>query len=177
MFDIGSAVVLGLVLTGLVSLTHTLVVGPNGDRVKVAICLAVSIVAVQLVAASDFAAEQVVLNRHLNALNFWSQMVIALLLSGIASGIWLGLKSVSNIGQPMPKYPTAKANGKQPVAGTGLTGAGGATAAPPANTVATGAAIQALLDAPADNGYPNGVPPTDADVLALGAQPPAAPQG
>lgn len=124
MFDLGSAVVLGLVVMGLVAMVHTLIYGPGPDRVKVVACLVVAFIAVVLVAASDFANEQVVLNRKLDSLNFWSQMVIVLLVAGVASAVWnIGVKAISNIGQNQPKYPTAKANGRQPVAGTGLTGA------------------------------------------------------
>lgn len=99
MFDIGSAIVLGLVLTGLVTLVHSVVVGDNAERLKVAICVVVSVVTVLLVAASDFAKDQVVLDRPLASLNFASQLVVALLLAGIASGIWQGLKAVSNVGE------------------------------------------------------------------------------
>lgn len=102
MFDIGSAVVLGLVLMGLVAMARALVLGPNADRLKVVICLVVSVVAVLLVAASDFAHEQVVLDRALDTLNFWSQMVVALLLAGIASASWQGVKAVRSIGQNYP---------------------------------------------------------------------------
>ncbi len=108
MFDIGSAVVLGLVLTGLVVLARSLIYGSNSDRVMVGTCLAVSVVAVQLVAASDFAGEQVVLDRALNSLNFASQLVVSLLLSGIAATVWQGVKAVRNIGQndnPPPPPP------------------------------------------------------------------------
>lgn len=98
MFDIGSAVVLGLVLTGLVTLAHTLIKGDNDSKVAAGICLVVSIIAVQLVAASDFASEQVVLDRALNDLNFWSQLVVSLLLAGVAAGVWTGFKAVSRVG-------------------------------------------------------------------------------
>jgi len=124
MFDIGSAVVLGLVVMGLVALAHSLVLGTNTDRIRALVCMAVSVLAVVLVAASDFAGEQVLLDHKLSTLNFASQMIVALLLSGIASAAWQGVKAVSNIGQPMPKYPAAKANHvNAPVAGTGLHGA------------------------------------------------------
>lgn len=108
MFDIGSAIVLGLVLTGLVTLVHSLVVGDSGERLKVAICLVVSVITVLLVAASDFAKDQVVLDRPLSSLNFWSQLVIALLLAGIAAGIWQGLKAFSNVGENQVDKPVAK---------------------------------------------------------------------
>ena len=127
MFDIGSAVVLGLVLTGLTALVHSLVSGTGADRIRVVCCLAVSVVAVVLVAASDFAGEQVLLDHKLSTLNFASQLVVALLAAGLASGIWQGFKAVSNVGIPMPKFPTAKAKVAErtgaPLAGTGLTGA------------------------------------------------------
>ena len=99
MFDIGSAIVLGLVLTGLISLVRNLAFGTMHDRLVVICCLVVSIIAVLLVAASDFAHENVVLDRSLDTLNFWSQMVVALLLSGLASGIWQGFEAVKNVGQ------------------------------------------------------------------------------
>lgn len=105
MFDIGSAVVLGLVLTGLVVLARSLIYGTTTDRVVALVCLAVSVVAVQLVAASDFASEQVVLDRALNSMNFWSQLVVALLLSGIAATVWQGIKAVRNIGQNQDAPP------------------------------------------------------------------------
>lgn len=108
MFDIGSAVVLGFVLTGLVTLVHSLVLGDNPERIKVGICLVASVVTVVLVAASDFAKEQVVLDRPLASLNVASQLVVALLLSGIAAGIWQGLKAVSNVGQNQAQPPVAK---------------------------------------------------------------------
>lgn len=98
MFDIGSAVVLGLVVVGLVSLVKSLVYGTTQDRVITVACLVVAFIAVMLVAASDFAREQVVLDRTLDSLNFWSQMVIVLLLAGTASGIWQGYKAVSRVG-------------------------------------------------------------------------------
>ncbi len=103
MFDIGSAIVLGLVLTGLTTLVHSLVVGGKAERIKVGVCLIVSIITVQLVAASDFAKDQVVLDRALNSLNFWSQLVIALLLSGIAAGIWQAFVAVKNVGENQDK--------------------------------------------------------------------------
>ncbi len=105
MFDIGSAVVLGLVLTGLVVLVRSLIYGTNSDRIMVLSCLAVAVVAVQLVAASDFAGEQVVLDRALNSMNFASQLVVSLLLAGIAATAWQGLKAVRNIGENQDAPP------------------------------------------------------------------------
>lgn len=102
MFDLASAVVLGLVVLGLVSLVHSLILGTNADRVKVVVCLAVSVVAVVLVAASDFAHEQVVLDRPLDSLNFASQLVVSLLIAGIASAAWQGYQTVKNVGQNQP---------------------------------------------------------------------------
>jgi uncharacterized membrane protein len=102
MFDIGSAVILGLVLMGLIDVARTLVEGPNKSRIQVAVVIVVCAVTVLLVAASDFAHEQVVLNRPLDSLNFASQMVIVVLLIGLASAAWKGIKAVSNIGQNAP---------------------------------------------------------------------------
>lgn len=98
MFDIGSAVVLGLVLMGLVALAKTLIDGPGRDRIIVLVCFVVAFIAVMLVAASDFAHEQVVLDRTLDSLNFWSQLVIVVLLTGLASAAWQGIKAVSRVG-------------------------------------------------------------------------------
>lgn len=104
MFDTGSAVVLGLVVLGLVQMAKKLIEGTNKERVTVAVCLVVAVVTVLLVAASDFAAEQVVLDRSLESLNFASQMVVALLLAGSAVSLYtIGVKAVSNIGQNAEK--------------------------------------------------------------------------
>jgi len=108
MFDIGSAVVLGLVLTGLVTLARTFVEGPNKSRIVAGLCLVLSVIAVLLVSASDFASEQVVLERSLDSLNVFSQLVVAVLLAGVASGIWEGLTAIKNIGenQKVQQVPT-----------------------------------------------------------------------
>lgn len=97
--DVGSAAVLGAVVLGLVSLARSLILGTNQDRVVAVVALVVSVVAVILVAASDFAGEQIVLDRPLSSLNGASQLVVALLLAGVASAGWQGLKAVSNIGE------------------------------------------------------------------------------
>lgn len=99
MFDLTSAVVLGLVVMGLIALAKTLVDGPNRDRLIVGVCFIISFIAVQLIAASDFAEESVVLKRPLNSMNFWSQLVVILLVTGLATGIWKGVKAVTNIGE------------------------------------------------------------------------------
>lgn len=99
MFDLGSAVVLGLVIVGLVSLVYSLIYGDKAARVKAVVCLVVAIVAVSLVGASDFGHENVVLDRPLDTLNFASQMIVALLASGVASGVWqIGAKALSRVG-------------------------------------------------------------------------------
>lgn len=98
MLDLTSAVILGAVLLGLISLVYTLVTGTAQQRVTVAICLAVSIVVVLLVGASDFAHEQVVLNRPLDSLSVISQLLVAILLAGIASAMWETLRAAKNIG-------------------------------------------------------------------------------
>jgi hypothetical protein len=97
--DLGQAVVLGLVLVGLTQLVMTLVKGPNDARIVAVVALGVALVAVQLVAASDFAAEQIVLDRPLNSMNFASQLVVSLLAAGIASGVWQGYVALKNVGQ------------------------------------------------------------------------------
>lgn len=96
--DLGSAVVLGLVLIGLTQLVMS-VLNPT-KRLVAIVSLVVAIAAVQLVAASDFASTEIVLDRALNSMNFASQLVISLLAAGVASGVWqIGAKAVSNIGQ------------------------------------------------------------------------------
>jgi hypothetical protein len=99
MFDIGSAVVLGLVGTGLVTLAISLIYGPKDKRISALACLVIAVITVILVAESDFATKEVVLDHSLGSLNFASQMVVALLLAGIMSGIWEALRAVKNIGQ------------------------------------------------------------------------------
>lgn len=98
MFDIGNAVVIGLVLAGLVALAKSLIYGTMQDRVIAVACLVVSFITVVLVAASDFAGEQVLLEHKLSSLNFASQLVIVLLLAGVASGTWQGFKALSHVG-------------------------------------------------------------------------------
>src|SRR5678815_1807122 len=98
MLDLGSAVVLGAVVLGLVALARSLIFGTNVDRIVAGVCVVVSVLAVVLVAASDFAHENVVLDRPLDSVNFASQLVIALMLSGFASAGWQALRSVRNIG-------------------------------------------------------------------------------
>lgn len=98
MFDIASAVILGLVVVGLVSQVRSLIYGTKDDRIAVVACLVIAVVAVLVVAASDFGHEQVVLDRPLDSLNIWSQLVVALLVAGVASAAWQGVKAVRNIG-------------------------------------------------------------------------------
>ena len=107
-FDLGRAIVLGLVLIGLTQLILTLWDGPWQKRKVAIIALAASLLAVQLVAASDFASEQILLDRPLNTLNFASQLVISLLAAGTASGVWqIGSKAVKNIGQNFSRVDDA----------------------------------------------------------------------
>lgn len=102
MFELGSALVLGLVVVGLISLAKAIVDGPNRTRVIVLICLVISFVTVVLVAASDFAHEQVILKRTLDSMNFASQMIVVVLLTGLAAGIWEGFTTIKNIGHNQP---------------------------------------------------------------------------
>lgn len=102
MLDLSSAVVLVGVIVGLVSLTRSAVFGTAKDRLTVGLVLVISIVAVLLVAASDFASEQVVINRPLDSLSFLSQIVVAILLAGGGSALWEGLKAVKNVGENAP---------------------------------------------------------------------------
>lgn len=108
--DLGSAVVVGLVLTGLVALARSLIEGPtNKDRLTVVVCLALGIGTVLLVGASDFASEQVLLDKPLDTLNVWSQILLGVLLAGVASTLWQAVKAVSNVGENQPKTPQALA--------------------------------------------------------------------
>jgi hypothetical protein len=103
--DVGSAVILGLTLTGLVSLAYSLVTGTTQDRVKAALCLVIGIGVTLLVGASDFASQQIVLDRSLASMNIWSQIVVGILLAGIASGVWQGYAAVKNVGENQVHYP------------------------------------------------------------------------
>src|SRR5262245_43144881 len=96
--DLTSAVILGAVVLGLVSMARTALNGATKDRLTVVIVLVVSIVAVLLVAASDFGSTQVILSRSLDKMNFWSQLVVGVLLAGLGSGGWEALRAVKNIG-------------------------------------------------------------------------------
>jgi hypothetical protein len=110
-FDLGNAIVLGLLVAGLVSLVKTLVEGDHKARVTVLACLGVSIVAVFLAAASDFSHEQVLLNTPLDEMNVWSQLIVAVLLAGLASGIWQGFQAVKNIGYNQGETNVTETNG------------------------------------------------------------------
>lgn len=103
---LGGALVLGLVLTGVVKLVHDAVFGDTIARLKVAICVIVAVVVVLLISASDFASETVILKKSLASLNVWSQLVIALLVAGVASTIWQTLGAVRNVGENEVKRPT-----------------------------------------------------------------------
>lgn len=104
MLDLSSAVVLGLVVLGLVTLVRSAMAG--GDKLKTAvIVIVIAVVAVFLVSASDFASEEVVLDRPLDSLNVWSQLVVAILLAGVASAAWEGLKAVANVGENRTPTP------------------------------------------------------------------------
>jgi hypothetical protein len=105
MFDLSSALVLGLTLTGLVALARSIALGTNTQRIVAITCLVVGIAAVLLVSASNFSSDEVVLNRSLDSLNFWSQLVVGILLAGIAAGIWEGYTAVKNVGHNYTQPP------------------------------------------------------------------------
>lgn len=102
MFDLTSAAVVAFLLFGLVEAVKNLLWGTNKERVIVAAAFVVSLVTIVLVAASDFAHEQVVLDRPLDSLNFASQLVIALLAMGLAAAAFKGVQAVRNIGENQP---------------------------------------------------------------------------
>jgi cell division protein FtsW (lipid II flippase) len=87
------------VLLGLVSLAKSLAFGTNRDRIVAGLTIVIAVVAVLLVAASDFGHTQVVLDVPLDSMNFWSQLVVAVILAGLGSGVWQGLAAVKNVGQ------------------------------------------------------------------------------
>jgi hypothetical protein len=97
--DLSSAVIVGLVVIGLVALARSLIYGTMQDRVVAVVCLVLGVGTVWLVGASDFASEQVILNKPLDSMNFWSQLLVGILVGGIASAGWQGYKSVRNVGQ------------------------------------------------------------------------------
>lgn len=99
MLDLGSAAVVGLVVLGLVALARSLIYGTNQDRVIAGVSLVVGIGAVLLVGASDFAHEQVLLDRPLDTLNGWSQVLLGVLVGGVASAGWQGVKAIRNVGE------------------------------------------------------------------------------
>lgn len=105
MNDLSGAVVLGLVVVGLVSWARTMIEGPNKSRLISGVCLVVGVVAVLLVGASDWSHEQVVLNKSLDSLNFWSQLLLGVLVGGFASGSWETLRAVKNIGDNQSEVP------------------------------------------------------------------------
>jgi hypothetical protein len=100
--DLGSAAILGAVVVGLVALARSLIFGVNRDRIIAGTCLAIGIGATWLVGASDFASEQVVLDKPLDQLNFWSQMLVGVLVAGVASAGWQGYKAIANVGENQP---------------------------------------------------------------------------
>lgn len=108
-FNLAGAAILAATLVGLVSLAKTFAFGTQRERVTAGIVLAVSVVAVFLVAASDFAHTQTVLDRPLDQMNVWSQLVVAVLVAGLGAGGWETLKKVADIGISRDKTPPAPA--------------------------------------------------------------------
>jgi hypothetical protein len=96
---LAGAAVLGAVLTGLIKLVHDFIDGDTKTRIKIGACFVVSVVVVLLISASDFASRTVILGKHLDSLNLASQLVIALLATGIAVTIWTTLGQIGNIGE------------------------------------------------------------------------------
>lgn len=97
--ELTGLVVVGAAILGLVTLARTLVEGPtNKDRLVAVLCLVIAVVAVVLVGASDFAEQEIVLDRPLNSLNGASQALLGILLAGTASAAWTGLKALSLVG-------------------------------------------------------------------------------
>lgn len=99
MFDLTSAVVLAAVVMGLVFLLKTLLPDGVSPKIVAVLCVVVGILAVLIVGASDFAHDQVVLNRPLDSLNLASQILVGFLVGGGAAASYKTLSAISNIGQ------------------------------------------------------------------------------
>lgn len=101
--DLASAAILAGVIVGLVTLANSIVFGTAKQRVVGIVVVIISFVAVMLVAQSDFGHTQVVLSKPLDTMNFYSQLVVVVMLAGGASVLWEGFKRVSDIGTPVAK--------------------------------------------------------------------------
>jgi hypothetical protein len=97
--DFGDAALLTVVLLGLGQQVKNLVFGTWEERKTVLLVLGTALVTVFLVAESAWGNEQIVNGRALDQLGWASLVLIAVVLSGMASTGYEALKQVGNIGQ------------------------------------------------------------------------------
>lgn len=97
--DFGQAAILTFIFLGLVSEAKSLVWGTNKERITVAIVNVVAVITVFLVATSAWADTQIIGGKNLGALGWSSELLVAIVLGGSASGLWQGLESIRNIGE------------------------------------------------------------------------------
>jgi hypothetical protein len=100
--DFGQAAILTFVFLGLISEAKSLVWGTNKERITVGLVNVVAIITVYLVATSAWADSQIIGGKNLGALGWSSELLVAVVLAGSASGLWQALTKVANIGVPMP---------------------------------------------------------------------------
>lgn len=100
--DFAQAALLVAGLLGITQLAKTFVYGTTRERVNAAIVLVASTVATLLVAQSDWASTQVVGDKPLSTLNFWSLLLVAVFLAGASSTAWELLGAVKNVGENQP---------------------------------------------------------------------------
>jgi malonyl CoA-acyl carrier protein transacylase len=100
--DFGQAAILTFVFLGLISEAKSLVWGTNKERITVGLVNVVAVITVFLVATSAWADSQIIGDKNLGALGWSSELLVAIVLAGSASGLWQALSTVKNIGVPMP---------------------------------------------------------------------------
>lgn len=100
--DFGQAAILTFVFLGLVSEAKSLIWGTNKERLTVAMVNVVAVITVFLVATSAWADSQIIGDKNLGALGWSSELLVALVLGGSASGLWQALTAIKNVGVPMP---------------------------------------------------------------------------
>lgn len=111
---LAGAVVLGLLVTGLVKLANDLIEGDAKTRRRAGVCIGIGQLGTQLVAHSDFAAGEKVLGRTLDTMNLGSQVVVGVLVAGLAVAAWLALDALRNVGENQVKRPTLSPHDDNP---------------------------------------------------------------
>ena len=100
--NFGNALYLTGAAFGTVTLLKT-IFRINNPRITSAVVVGVSLVAPFLISASVWADEQVIGDKVLGDLNFWSLVVVGIFLAGAETAVFLGLDAVKNIGNNQPK--------------------------------------------------------------------------